>query len=82
VAVVDGASVGTGACLALACDDVLVTPQARFSLIFTALGIPAGDMAAPLLIKRRVGGRTASRLLLGGIDADADTSIRLGLGPG
>jgi len=82
VAAVDGAAVGIGACLALACDDVLVTPEARFSLIFTALGIPAGDMAAPWLIKRRVGGRTASRLLLGAIDVDVDTSIRLGLARG
>jgi enoyl-CoA hydratase/carnithine racemase len=79
VAAVEGAAVGIGACLALACDDVLVTPKAMFSLIFTALGIPAGDMAAPWLLKRRVGGRTASRLLLGAADVDADTSIRLGL---
>jgi enoyl-CoA hydratase/carnithine racemase len=79
MAAVDGAAVGIGACLALACDEVLVTPEAKFSLIFTAMGIPAGDMAAPWLIKRRVGGRTASRLLLSAIDVDAGTSIRLGL---
>ena len=66
VAAVQGAAFGGGACLALACDDVLLTEDARLGFIFTSLGLPGGDSAATWLLSRRIGARRAWRLLSGG----------------
>jgi methylglutaconyl-CoA hydratase len=79
VAAVHGAAFGGGACLALACDDVVLADDARLGLIFTALGLPGGDMAAPWLLTRRVGSRRAWRLLATAAVVPAGQAVAMGL---
>jgi 2-(1,2-epoxy-1,2-dihydrophenyl)acetyl-CoA isomerase len=64
VALVDGTCVGVGASLALGCDTIVTTVRSFFGFVFTGLGIPAGDMATPWLLARRVGSRQAARVLI------------------
>ena len=63
IAAVQGAAFGGGACIALACDDVVLAQDARLGFIFTSLGLPGGDSAATWLLSRRIGTRQAWRLL-------------------
>ena len=79
VAVVDGPAFGIGASLALGCDTIIATPRSRFGLVFTSLGLPAGDMAMPWLLTRRVGSRCASRLLIDAAIVSADEAHETGL---
>ena len=79
VAAVQGAAFGGGACLALACDDVVLAPDARLGLIFTNLGLPGGDSAATWLVSRRTGTRRAWQLLAHGAVVSPDEALALGL---
>jgi enoyl-CoA hydratase len=79
VAAVHGAAFGGGACLALACDEVVMADSATMGLIFTDLGLPGGDSAATWLVSRRTGTRVAWRLLALGARLDAGEAHRLGL---
>jgi methylglutaconyl-CoA hydratase len=79
VAAVQGAAFGGGACLALACDDVLLAEDARLGFIFTNLGLPGGDSAATWLLSRRIGARRAWRLLSGGRVVGAAEAVAVGL---
>jgi len=79
VAAVQGAAFGGGACIALACDEVVLAQDARLGLIFTSLGLPGGDSAATWLLSRRVGARRAWHLLARGAVVGADEALDLGL---
>jgi enoyl-CoA hydratase/carnithine racemase len=63
VAAVHGVAFGGGACLALACDLVLLGASAQLGLVFTDLGLPGGDSCAPWLLSRRSGTRRAWHLM-------------------
>ncbi|MFL6238386.1 MAG: enoyl-CoA hydratase/isomerase family protein [Actinomycetes bacterium] len=65
VAAVNGAAIGAGLCLALACDLRYAVPEAKFSAPFTALGMHAG-MAATWLLPEAVGLPAARELLFTG----------------
>jgi len=78
VAAVNGAAVGAGLCLALACDLRLASTRATFSAPFVRLGIHAG-MAATFLLPEAVGVPRARELLLTGRRVDADEALRIGL---
>jgi enoyl-CoA hydratase/carnithine racemase len=78
-ALVNGAAVGIGASIALACDRVVVTDTATFRFVFTSIGLPGGDMATPWLLARRVGSRRAAELLFGACSVDARRAVKLGL---
>jgi enoyl-CoA hydratase len=78
IAAVNGAAIGAGLCLALACDIRYAAASARFGAPFVRLGMHPG-MAATWLLPEAVG-RAASRdLLLTGRVIDADEALRLGL---
>lgn len=63
IAAVNGFAVGAGMSLALACDFVLATPSARFSVAYTRVGLtPDGGMS--YLLPRIVGLRRALELTL------------------
>ena len=79
VAAVQGAAFGGGACLALACDDVVLAEDARLGFIFTSLGLPGGDSAATWLLSRRTSARRAWRLLSGGEIVGSAEAAALGL---
>ncbi len=79
IAAVQGAAFGGGACIALACDEVIMADNATLGLIFTSLGLPGGDSLAPWLLTRRVGSRRTWKLLASSAILDANEALALGL---
>jgi enoyl-CoA hydratase/carnithine racemase len=78
IAAVNGAAIGAGLCLALACDLRYAAEGARLGVPFVRLGMHAG-MAATHLLPRVVGEAHARDLLLTGRTVPADEALRLGL---
>ena len=78
IAAVNGAAVGAGAALALACDLRYAGAGASLSVPFTALGIHAG-MATTWLLPEVAGLAVARELLLTGRRVPAAEAERLGL---
>lgn len=78
IAVVDGACIGAGVNLPLACDVVLATPSARFDPRWLDVGIhPGGGHLWRL--SERVGRQAAAALVLCGESIDGTEAARLGL---
>jgi enoyl-CoA hydratase/carnithine racemase len=79
VAAVNGVAAGAGAVLALAADLRLVATSAKFSFLFTKVGLAGADMGAAYLLPRLVGlGRAAELLILGG-EVEAARAAGIGL---
>jgi enoyl-CoA hydratase len=78
VAAVNGAAVGAGLALALACDLRVVASDARLGVPFTALGMHPG-MATTWSLPEVAGLQVARDLLLTGRLVDGDEAVRLGL---
>lgn len=78
IAAVNGAAIGAGLCLALACDIRYAAAGARLGVPFVRLGMHAG-MAGTWLLPDVVGPAHARDLLLTGRVVDADEALRLGL---
>jgi enoyl-CoA hydratase/carnithine racemase len=78
IAAVNGAAIGAGLCLALACDIRYAAASARLGASFVRLGMHPG-MAATWLLPDAVGSAAARDLLLTGRTVDADQALRLGL---
>jgi enoyl-CoA hydratase/carnithine racemase len=79
VAAVNGVAAGAGAVLALAADLRLVASSAKFSFLFTKVGLAGADMGAAYLLPRIVGlGRAAELLILGG-EVEAARAAGIGL---
>lgn len=78
IAKVDGVAVGAGWNLALGCDLVVATPQARFAQIFTRRGL-SPDCGGTWLLPKLVGLQQAKRLALLAdmIDAEEARSLNL-----
>ena len=77
VAAVDGAALATGLALVLACDLVVASHRATFSVPATKLGLVSG-VVAPLLCFRS-GASIASNFLLGGSELSASEAKTVGL---
>jgi len=78
VAAVNGAAVGAGMNLALACDVRLAGPLARFDARFLPLGLHPGG-GYTWMVQRAVGPQVAAALTLFGEVLDASQAERLGL---
>lgn len=78
IAAVNGAAVGAGLCLALACDIRHAARGARMGVPFTRLGLHPG-MAGTHLLPEVVGAAAARDLFLTGRMIDADEALGLGL---
>ena len=78
IAAVNGAAVGAGMNLALACDLRLVAPEARFDARFLALGLHPGG-GHTWLLRRAVPYPTAAALLLAGEVRNGQEAERIGL---
>ncbi|MGY4103643.1 enoyl-CoA hydratase-related protein [Nocardia sp. R16R-3T] len=78
VAAVDGAAIGVGVSLALACDLLLVSARTRFRLGFSGVGLmPDGGAAA--LLAASVGRARAQRMVLLDEELDAQALVDCGL---
>lgn len=78
VAKVRGVAVGAGWNLALGCDFVVATPQARFSQIFVRRGL-SPDLGGSWLLPKIVGLQQAKRLVLLGDTIDGDQALGMNL---
>jgi enoyl-CoA hydratase len=78
VAAVNGAAVGAGMNLALACDLRLAGPRARFDARFLQIGLHPGG-GYTWMLPRAVGPQAAAALTLFGEAADAAEAERIGL---
>ena len=78
IAAVNGAAIGAGLCLALACDIRYAADGAKLGVPFNKLGMHAG-MAGTWLLPNVVGPAHARDLLLTGRVVEADEALRLGL---
>ena len=78
VAAVNGAAVGAGMNLALACDVRIAGPGARFDCRFLDLGIHPGG-GHTWMLRRIVGPQVASAMVLFGEVLDAGSAVRHGL---
>ena len=78
IAAVNGAAVGPGAHLALACDFVLVHPRTRFMWTFAKWGLVA-DAGGAYLLPRLVGLPRAKAMVMLGEGATGAEAVDLGL---
>ncbi|HEX8803790.1 MAG TPA: enoyl-CoA hydratase, partial [Acidimicrobiales bacterium] len=78
VAAVNGAAVGAGANLALACDVILAGARARFDTRFLQLGLHPGG-GHTWMLRRRVGPQAAAALVLFGQVLDGEAAEAAGL---
>jgi 2-(1,2-epoxy-1,2-dihydrophenyl)acetyl-CoA isomerase len=78
IAKVTGVAVGAGWNLALGCDFVVATPEARFCQIFAKRGLSV-DLGGSWLLPKLVGLQQAKRLVLLADMIDADEAHSLGL---
>src|SRR3954469_3303814 len=78
IAALNGAAIGAGLCLALACDLRYAATGAKLGVPFVKLGMHAG-MGGTYLLPEVVGEAQARDLLLTGRVVDADEALRIGL---
>ncbi|HEX2569015.1 MAG TPA: enoyl-CoA hydratase-related protein [Polyangia bacterium] len=78
IALIDGAAVGFGCDLALACDLRLGTPRARLGEIFVKRGLMP-DGGGTFFLPRLVGTAKAFELMMTGDVIEAEEALRLGL---
>ena len=79
IAGINGVAAGAGSVLALASDFRLVARSARFSFLFTRVGLAGADMGAAYLLPRLVGLGRATELLVLGEDVGPDRALEIGL---
>jgi len=78
IAVVNGAAVGFGFDLALACDIRIGSPEAKFSVAFTKMGLPP-DSGGSWLMPRVMGLGRALEYIFTGDTINAEEAYRIGV---
>lgn len=78
IAAVNGYAAGAGLCVALMCDVILASDQAKFSSDFINVGI-VPDLAGMYYLPRILGPHRAKELVFTGRRVDAEEALRLGL---
>jgi enoyl-CoA hydratase/carnithine racemase len=79
IASVNGDAVGGGASLAINCDIILASTNARFGWVFPRIGLSSSDWGATYLLPRIVGLTKAFELLYTGKVISASEAERIGL---
>jgi len=78
VSAVQGAAVGAGLNIALACDVIVAGPRAGFGPTFSKIGLHPGG-GCTWLLTQRIGAANTTAALFAGDIIDADTALRLGI---
>jgi enoyl-CoA hydratase len=79
IAAVNGAAIGGGLCLALACDIRVAGSSAYFRAAGINNGLTASELGLSFLLPRAIGTSRAFELMLTGRDVDAAEAERIGL---
>lgn len=79
IAAVNGAAIGGGLCLALACDLRIAAPSAYFRAAGINNGLTASELGLSFLLPRAVGSTRAADIMLTGRDVGAEEAERIGL---
>ena len=79
IAAVNGAAVGGGLCLTLACDVRIASSDAYFRAAGINNGLTASELGLSYLLPRAVGSSHAADLMFTGRDLDAEEAARIGL---
>jgi enoyl-CoA hydratase len=79
IAAVNGAAIGGGLCLALACDIRLAAEGAFFRAAGINNGLTASELGLSYLLPRAIGSSRAFEIMLTGRDVDAAEAERIGL---
>ena len=79
IAAVNGAAIGGGLCLALACDVRLAATGAYFRAAGINNGLTASELGLSYLLPKAIGTSRAFELMLTGRDVDAGEAERIGL---
>jgi len=79
IAAVNGAAIGGGLCLALACDIRVAADAAYFRAAGINNGLTASELGLSYLLPRAIGTSRAFELMLTGRDVDAAEAERIGL---
>jgi enoyl-CoA hydratase len=79
IAAVNGAAIGGGLCLALACDIRVAADGAYFRAAGINNGLTASELGLSYLLPKAIGTSRAFEMMLTGRDVDADEAQRIGL---
>ena len=79
IAAVNGAAIGGGLCLALACDIRVASTAAYFRAAGINNGLTASELGLSFLLPRAIGTSRAFELMLTGRDVDSAEAERIGL---
>ncbi|NOQ99296.1 enoyl-CoA hydratase [Mycolicibacterium fortuitum] len=79
IAAVNGAAIGGGLCLALACDVRVAAEGAYFRAAGINNGLTASELGLSYLLPRAIGSSRAFEIMLTGRDVDAQEAERIGL---
>jgi enoyl-CoA hydratase len=79
IAAVNGAAIGGGLCLALACDIRVASADAYFRAAGINNGLTASELGLSFLLPRAIGTSRAFELMLTGRDVAAEEAERIGL---
>ena len=79
IAAVNGAAIGGGLCLALACDIRVASSDAYFRAAGINNGLTASELGLSFLLPRAIGTSRAFELMLTGRDVAAEEAERIGL---
>ncbi|HPU12722.1 MAG TPA: enoyl-CoA hydratase [Aeromicrobium sp.] len=78
IAAVQGAAVGAGLNIALACDVIIAGPKAGFGPTFSKIGLHPGG-GCTWMLTQRIGSANAIAALFGGEVINAEDALRLGI---
>lgn len=79
IAAINGAAIGGGLCLTLACDIRIAAPGAYFRAAGINNGLTASELGLSYLLPRAIGSARAAEIMLTGRDVHADEAERIGL---
>lgn len=79
IAAINGAAIGGGLCLALACDVLIASEAAYFRAAGINNGLTASELGLSYLLPRAVGTSRAADIMLTGRDVLAEEAERIGL---